>query len=120
SSTVTAKPRSSAPSAASSPMGPAPTTTSVFTAASTLAGHRVAGLDPMRDHAAAADHGGDADRLRHLLRRDPGLGACRRVRIDAIGLLDRVGHGEGDELLGLLVESALLHGGRIPLHEQIE
>src|SRR4051812_21778158 len=87
SSTVTSKPRSSAPIAAARPIGPAPTTTR-RRAPSALPRDGVAPLPPVRDRASAANHRRDVDRLRHLLGRDAAVGAGAGVGVDAVRLLN--------------------------------
>src|SRR5438105_6179492 len=113
--TVTSKPRSRAPIAAAMPIGPAPMTATRRTRSDLAPRHRVAGLNPMRDRSAAADHRGDIHRFRHLLRRNAGVRARRGVRVDAIGLLNRKRDRKCDQLLRLFIERALLHRGRVPL-----
>ena len=116
--TVTSYPRAAAASAASSPTGPAPMTISP------AAGHplRSTELQACTQWAITPPPRMTAATLTASVISSgemPASAQRRRVGVDAVGLLDGVGDGQRDELLGALVEGALLHRGRVPLHEEV-
>src|SRR3990170_2166917 len=75
---------------------------------------RLEGLDGVHQGRSPPGDGRHVDRLGHLLQGGPRGGCSPGVDIDAVRTLDRVGHREGDQLLGLLAERPLRERGGYP------
>src|SRR3990170_789697 len=75
---------------------------------------RLEGLDGVNQGCSPPGDGRHVDRLGHLLQGGPRGGCSPGVDIDAVRTLDRVGHREGDQLLGLLAERPLSERGGYP------
>ena len=74
-------------------------------------------LDAVDQRGASPDGRGHVDRLRHLLEIGALLEARLRVRVDAVGALDGVGHAERDQRLLALAEGALGEDRVVPGEE---